>query len=269
MIRALGAAAALLVAVSLPAAAGGYKTVDWAVDLKPRIYGERPIEASDGAIDLEAPYRASDDRRVPVDVAVTLADGSLIRSVALIIDENPMPVSAQFDLAEPVPAARFGADMRFNGPSPLRAVVETVDGRLLMVERLVKTSGLGACAAPPIGNPEEAIAKIGGMEAAMVGPAVSQAGVKPMVELGMSHPQHTGMQMDQITLHYILARYIATVEVSSDGTPLFTLTGSISLSEDPAVRFEVPDTSHMRVHVRMEDTSETVVERDLALFPEG
>lgn len=238
-------------------------------ELREQVFGDAVPVVNPEVVRLDAPYRTFNDPRTDIGTHVTAPFGEFIKTVTLIIDENPMPVSATFDLAEPQEAVRFGADMRFNGPSPLRAVVETVDGRLLMVETLVKTSGVGACAAPPIGNPEEAIAKIGGMDAETLGPAVSQAGVKPMVELGMSHPQHTGMQMDQITLHYILARFVDKVDVASEGTKLFTLTGSISLSEDPAIRFELPDASHMRLHVRMKDTSDTVVERDLSLFPEG
>lgn len=260
-------AAIAIAAGSLPALAGGYATPPW-TELRPLIFGDRPVEAAGAAVVLDVPYRAGDDARVPVDVEARLLDGATIRSVTLIIDGNPMPVSAVFDLDEPRSAVRLGADMRLNGPSPVRAVVETSDGRLLMAERMVKTSGLGACAAPPIGRPEEAIAAIGQMQVHALDQA-TQSSAPRLVQLDLSHPQHTGMQMDQITLHYILARYVDRIEVTGDGAALFTLTGSISLSEDPAVRFDLsaPDTA--RLGVRLVDTSETVIERELALLPEG
>ncbi|MEO1533416.1 MAG: thiosulfate oxidation carrier protein SoxY, partial [Pseudomonadota bacterium] len=159
--------AALAICIASPALAGGYRTVDWA-DLKAEIYGEREIAPALGQVVLEAPKRSADDRRVPIEVAARLRDGTAIRRVTLIIDENPMPVSAQFEFPEPRSAVRLGVDMRMNGPSPVRAVVETVDGRLLMTERLVKTSGLGACASPPVGDPAAAIAGIGQMQAKML-----------------------------------------------------------------------------------------------------
>lgn len=256
-------AAALLAALTWPAGAGGYGTVAWS-DLGPQIFGERAVEPAGEAVTLEAPYRAANDARVPVEIRAT-APGSPIVSVSVVIDGNPMPVAAVFDLAEPQERVRLGLDLRFNGPSPVRAVIETADGRLLMAEGFVKTSGLGTCSAPPVGDPDAAIAAIGGMEARLVG----SSSAEPVVELAMAHPQHTGMQMDQVTLHYILARYVDRVAVAADGTPLFSMRGSISLSEDPAIRFALPGADTARVSVRMEDTEGTVVERALSLLPEG
>ena len=74
-----------------------------------------------------------------------------------------------------------------------------------------------------------------------------------LVQLDMDHPSHSGMQMDQITLLFIPARYVDTIEVKRDGQPMFTMTGSISFSENPAIRFEVPDDA-LGVGVKMTDT---------------
>lgn len=257
----------LLCALAVPAAAGSYSRVDWA-DLKPQIFGDELIEAAGAAVVIEAPVRAEDDARVEVTVAAELLDGARIRSVTLIIDENPMPVSAVFTPATPQMAVTFGATFRFDGPSPLRAVIETTDGRLLMAERLVKTSGRGACSAPPVGDPAESIARIGEMRA--VAEAVPAGVSAPRrVELAMAHPQHSGLQMDQITLHYILARYIEAVEVSAGDRPLFALEGSISLAEDPAIWFELADPQAQAIRVRMQDTDGALVERELLLGAHG
>ncbi|MEM6354724.1 MAG: quinoprotein dehydrogenase-associated SoxYZ-like carrier [Pseudomonadota bacterium] len=279
------AAALLTASLAVPAVAGGYRTVEWS-DLKAEIYGARAVEPALGQVVLEAPTRSPDDRRVPIEVAARMRDGTAIRSVTLIIDENPMPVSAVFEFPEAREAVRLGVDMRLNGPSPVRAVIETVDGRLLMAERLVKTSGLGACAAPPMGDPDAAIAGIGEMRAKVLGvetaaisgdarvsngTSSSAAGpAGPMVELAMKHPQHTGLQMDQITLLFIQARYVHELEVADGGdVPLFHLTGSISLSEDPALRFELGDVTADRIDVRYTDTAGTKVTRTLFVGFEG
>ncbi|MEM7499927.1 MAG: quinoprotein dehydrogenase-associated SoxYZ-like carrier [Pseudomonadota bacterium] len=279
LIRLLGALA-LSATLAAPASAGGYRTVDWA-DLKAEIFGEREIAPALGQIVLEAPRRSPDDRRVPVDVSARLRDGTPIRSVTIIIDENPMPVSARFEFPEPRRSVRLGADMRLNGPSPVRAVVETADGRLLMTEKLVKTSGLGACAAPPVGDPDAAIASIGEMRAEVLGgtdegvamSSSATGSAQPMVELAVKHPQHTGLQMDQITLLFIQARYVHELEVSDSdgegGEPLFRLTGSISLSEDPALRFELSNAAAERIEVRYTDTAGSEIARTLPLGPES
>ncbi|MEM9763387.1 MAG: quinoprotein dehydrogenase-associated SoxYZ-like carrier [Pseudomonadota bacterium] len=281
MLTKLLGAAALVAVMAVPAAAGGYRTVDWA-DLKAEIYGEREVAPALGQVVLEAPTRSADDRRVPIEVAARLRDGTAISRVTLIIDENPMPVSAEFEFPEPRAAVRLGVDMRMNGPSPVRAVVETVDGRLLMTERLVKTSGLGACASPPVGDPAAAIAGIGQMRAEMLevasaGATSSSGGAAtgPMVELSMKHPQHTGLQMDQITLLFIQARYVHELEVRDAGEgaegaePLFRLTGSISLSEDPALRFELGDAAAERIEVKYTDTGGSEIVRSVPLGSES
>jgi len=256
-----------LFAATLPAAAGGYATPPWA-ELKPMIFGERPVEPAGAAVTLDTPYRSQNDARVPVEVSARLADGAAIRSVTLIIDGNPMPVSAVFEMANAPTAVRLGADMRLNGPSPVRAVIETDDGRLLMTERMVKTSGLGACSAPPMGDPDAAIAAIGDMQARPLEAGSATMSGPRRVELSLNHPQHTGMQMDQVTLHMILARYVDRIEIEADGAPLLTLTGSISLSEDPAIRFET-DADTARLGVRLVDTGGTDLTRALPLLPEG
>ena len=86
------------------------------------------------------------------------------------------------------------------------------------------------------------------------------------MRLEIKHPSHSGMQMDQITLLYILARYVETVEVWADEDKLFTMTGSISLSEDPEIEFTYTKPAVQAMRVRMTDTEETVAEE---VFPLG
>ncbi len=245
----------------------------WA-ELKDEVYGERAIEkAADGVVTLGAPYRASDDRRVDISATAQFDDGRTVKSLTLIIDENPMPISADFEMN--VPLEKFGTNvsMRLNGPSWVRAVVEASDGQLYMSESFVKTSGLGACAAPPITGVEQALASLGQMDlkglrgsgnaldrikAAGKGASVQQA------TLEILHPQHSGMQMDQITLLHLPARYVETVETWGGEEKLFTMTGSISISEDPSISFDLPEGIDA-LRVRITDTDESVFEKRFQL----
>ena len=221
-------------------------------EIRPEVYGEREILDAGDLLVLDMPYRATDDREVPIEAAVKMTDGRTVKSLSIIIDDNPMPVSAVFDLASPKAVFSVAANMRINGPTPVRAVVEASDGQLYMTEGFVKTSGLGACAAPPVTGVDAAMAMLGQMELMKAGEfgktsalkkytqtaSTSSSRAEPKrVRLEMKHPSHSGMQMDQITLLYILARYVETVEVWTDEDKLFTMTGSISLSEDPEIEF--------------------------------
>ncbi len=253
-------------------------------EIRAELYGERAILPADDIVTLTAPYRAKDDREVPIETSAHFADGRTVKSVSIIIDGNPMPVSAVFDLETPERRFAVTANMRINGPTPVRTVVEASDGALYMTETFVKTSGLGACAAPPVTGIDAALASLGEMTLqpkiaiggpstsllARVGKAAVPSSSSPAepkrVRLEVKHPSHSGMQMDQITLLYILARYVETVEVWTDEDKLFTMTGSISLSEDPEIEFTytAPDVTALRV--RMTDTDDTVSEK---VFPMG
>lgn len=256
-------------------------------EIRSELYGERAIQDAGDLMTLEAPYRASDDREVPISASVRLADGRTVKSLSIIIDDNPMPVSAVFDMAAPESEFATTINMRINGPTPVRAVLEASDGALYMTDGFVKTSGLGACAAPPVNNVDAALAELGQMElmpvpthraeeetasplkrlAALSDTPASSSRPEPRrVRLEMKHPSHSGMQMDQITLLYILARYVETVEVWTDEDKLFTMTGSISLSEDPEVEFTYGTPTASSLRVKMTDTDGTVAEE---VFPLG
>lgn len=260
----LAAAAAVL---ALPAHAGEA----WDA-IRAELYGERPvIEAAEG-VTLTVPYRATDDREVPVSAEIALPGGRRIEAVTLVLDENPMPVSAVFDLAEPAETFSVLVNMRVNGPTGVRAVVEDDAGQLHMAEGFVKTSGLGACASPPVTDPAIAEATMGQM--ALGAPTLETSPIQRLAALGgepttitrveLQHPSLSGLQMDQITLLYVPANYVHTVEVSGDGRPFFTVTGSISLSENPEIEFSHP-AGVSAIEVRAEDTDGNVFEHRLPL----
>lgn len=227
-------------------------------ELKPVIFKEKTLQRADGQITLEAPYRAADDRRVPVTITANLKGNDKIRRITFIIDENPMPVSAVIEMVKLRKSASFSTFMRLNGPSTLRAVVETESGQYFMTQRFVKTSGLGACAAPPVGDPDELLVDLGKMELHAKhdegNKKVKASKIKRSAHLKIKHPNLTGLQMDQITLQYILARFVNKIEVAHGGQTLFTVTGSISFSENPELTFDYLYNGGQNIKVKMVDT---------------
>ncbi|WP_428541079.1 quinoprotein dehydrogenase-associated SoxYZ-like carrier [Profundibacter sp.] len=225
-------------------------------DISPLMFDEdREVTIANAeTVTLRTPYRATDDRRVLMGASVALPDGQLIDKVYLVIDDNPMPVSAVFEMQRPTGDFTFDMTMRLNGPSGIHLVVETTDGQLLVSEGFTKTSGLGACAAPPVNDPAIALKTLGQMKLALApaNPVNAQtrlvslangtkAGPQPVkATVAFSHPSHSGLQMNQITLLYLPARFIETVKFATDDAPMFTMTGSISISEDPALSVVLP-----------------------------
>lgn len=248
----------LLIALCL-AAAPGIASAEAAWPwIKGEAFGDRPIADGAGRVALDAPARTEDDRAAPISVSASLPEGRAIARITLVIDENPSPVSAVIEPTTPVSALAFGVTFRMNGPSPVRAILEDDAGGLWMTETMVKTSGLGACAAPPGTDPAVALQTIGQMALA---PA---AGAPETLTLSVSHPSYSGLQMDQVTLLYRPARFIERLEAWADDRPLFALTGSISLSENPVFRFARPEGADA-LRVRVTDTDGDIFERRFAL----
>ena len=84
--------------------------------------------------------------------------------VTIIVDENPSPVAAQFDIGGKRDRLKLATLMRLNAATDVRVIVEASDGALYMAERFVKfAGGQAACSAPPSGTPELIAANMGKM----------------------------------------------------------------------------------------------------------
>ncbi len=231
--------------------------------IRDQLYDDRALHPGAGVIAIDAPYRTGNDARTVIGVALAAPRGLSIAAVTLVLDENPMPVSAVIRLAEPLPRFRFDATLRINGPTPVHIIAETADGQLFVAEQFVKTSGQGACAAPPGTDPVTALETLGDMTIGIGTPERAADALAGLVgqqmdlSLGISHPSHSGMQMDQITLLFIPMRYVETVELDLDGKRYAEVTGSISLSENPELTLSIP-TETRGIDVTMTDTDGTV-----------
>ena len=237
------------------------------------LYDEQPLLSGSGVIAVDAPYRTEDDVRAPLGAKVVAPAGTALTEVYLVLDNNPMPVSAVFHFDRPMPRFQFDVTMRVNGPTPMHVVARTEDGRLFVGETFVKTTGKGACAAPPGTDPVLALKTLGQMDVALVGTVPPIAKGLEALHLGdplnmlsvvIDHPSHSGMQRDQTTLLTTPMRYVETVDVSLNGAEYLKMTGSISLAENPDLRFSVPAEAQSAV-VRMTDTDGTVSETEQIL----
>lgn len=234
-------------------------------ELSADLYGGRMLLDGSRVIAIDSPYRTGDDARTQIAAQIAAPADTALETVSLIIDENPMPVSAVFDFDTPLPRFFFDVTMRINGPTPIHVVAETSDGRLFVAEAFVKTSGQGACAAPPGTDPALALATLGDMTIGVgelpvrpeAGDLLSALTAREMqVDVDISHPSHSGLQMDQISLLFIPMRYVERVEIDLDGAGYVDMTGSISLSENPTVSLSAPRGTQS-VDVTMTDTDGT------------
>jgi sulfur-oxidizing protein SoxY len=220
-------AAAILIGGILPATA--QDEAAWS-EIRASIAGSRPIDDGAGAIALEAPTRAEDAALVPITVRLKPlgAGASRVTRLTLVVDENPAPVVGTIALEGASRDFSVSTRIRVNSYSFVRALAETEDGRLLMVKSYVKAAG--GCSAPAAKDPVEAKAHLGEMRFRVFAD-------RGEAQVQIRHPNYSGLQMDQVTRLYTPAWYVEKLEVRQGGKPLLSLSGGISLSEDPTIRF--------------------------------
>ena len=236
-------------------------------ELRESLFDDRPILAGEGVIRLEAPYRAYDAAIVPITMAAEMPQtpGRYIKAITLIIDNNPAPVAAVFGLTPLSGTATISTRVRVNAYSHIRAVAETNDGKLYMAAKYVKASG--GCSAPAAKDADKALARLGKMK--LKQSSAARMSRPNQVQLLISHPNYSGLQMDQVTRHYIPAHFVQDVKVSFGDKTIMTVEGAISLSEDPSFHFSYVPEGPGRLTVEMRDTDDAVFTRSWPVEPEA
>jgi sulfur-oxidizing protein SoxY len=248
-----------------PVAALAGSTFD---DLRPAIVGDRVIKDGRGIVSVKAPYRPEDIRAVPLDVDATLTDGRTVRAVTLVVDNNPSPIAASFKFGPGRTHVGLGIKFRLNQQSDVRAIVEASDGTLYMTTQLVKfPGGQAACSAPPQTPPEETAANLGKMTLADVSSGIAASSINQRVRLALSHPNHTGMVLDQITLLYTPLKMVREVTIRQGDEPVFTMEGSIALNENPVIEFDYRRNGASNIAVTATDTDGASFQRSFPIGP--
>jgi sulfur-oxidizing protein SoxY len=100
----------------------------------------------------------------------------------------------------------------------------------------------------------------------LTGPDTGATRFHRAAQLDIRHPQLTGMQMNQITMLYTPMRFVDAVEVRQGDDTIFTLEGSMTLSENPRIAFDYRINGAAAITVRTKDTNDTVWTKE---FPIG
>ena len=244
-----------LVGTAILAAAPASASQSWPA-IRDQLYAGKTLHDGSLIIKLDAPDRPEDQMNVPIGVEATLKDGRTIKTVTVLVDENPTPVAAKFNFTQARTHVGLAAKFRFDKVTGVRAIVETSDGELYMAERHVRfTGGTSACSAPPNGSPEEIAANMGNMQLSPVGPRAMASNAAQRVKLSVSHPNHTGMVLDQITLYYIPLNLMERVSVKQSGKTVVEFEGSMSFSQDPTVEFDFLTDGAEELEVTASDTA--------------
>jgi sulfur-oxidizing protein SoxY len=223
-------------------------------DLTRDIFNGRELADGVGLFAIDMPYRAEDAAIVPVTLRATLPPGDTrtVKAMTLVIDQNPAPVAATFQVGANV--TMISPRVRIDSYTNVHAVAELSDGKLYVATTFVKASG--GCSAPTTKNAEQATANLGQMRFRQFarssdGPASGPREAQIMIR----HPNNSGLQRDQVSLLYIPAFFIRDLRVWQGEQPVLAMEGGISVSEDPNIRFNYLPNGATSFRVEATDTS--------------
>lgn len=223
--------------------------------LQETFFEGRTIEDAGDVLDIEAPSRAHDAAIVPI--KITPMPGTDIRTLSLLVDDNPMPRAAVVHFGPASAGAGLETRVRVDEYTHIHAVAQTSDGRLLAKSVFVKAAG--GCSAPALKDPEQAMARLGRMKLNL--PETVTAGAPVTAQLLISHPNNSGLQFDQISRTYIPAHYVETVSIRYDGVSVLDAETDISISEDPSLHFTFVPSRSGTLEVVARDSKGGVHER--------
>jgi sulfur-oxidizing protein SoxY len=229
-------------------------------------FAGRSFEASaEAVVALEAPNRAEDSAVVPILIrAVRPQDEQhWVKKIYLVIDKNPSPLGAVFTLSPDSGRADIETRIRIEDYSWVRAIAETNDGRLYMAMKYVKASG--GCSAPAGKDMEAALARLGRLKFRTEGDI--QLNQPNQAELMISHPNVSGLAMDQLTRLYAPPRFVRTIQVQYAGKPVMSADVDFTISENPNFRFYFVPRGEGELKAEVIDSSNATFETSVSIRP--
>ncbi|NOQ93675.1 MAG: quinoprotein dehydrogenase-associated SoxYZ-like carrier [Methylophaga sp.] len=224
--------------------------------LKHEYFGHRLI--SDNATDLlfiEVPNKVEDAAIMPITIKSLSAQTPQhhIKTLHLIVDNNPQPYSAEFHLSPKLGPINISTRIRMDNFSNVRVIAEMNDNSLHMVNRFVIASG--GCSAPASKDPEKSLARLGKVKMRMREPIIGQ---ETTVQIIVSHPNSSGMQFNKASRQFIPAHYVTDINISFNDEALLTVKTGITLSEDPSIRFTFTPQVSGTLTAKIIDSKQTI-----------
>lgn len=225
----------------------------WNNEIKNQYFSGKSIQESDSIIKIDVPYRAEDPALVPLKIIskINQTKNRYIKKIILFVDKNPYPFVGEFEFSPSSGKADLAMRVRINSYSYVRAVAEMNDGKLHMVKKFVKASG--GCSAPLGADLDAAMKRLGKMKFKLN--KNLKTGEPALAQLLISHPNITGMQMNQVTRFIKKPHFVNQFKVTFDDNPVLTGKIDIAMSADPNFRFYfIPNKSGV-LKAQFSDTS--------------
>ncbi len=191
-----------------------------------------------------------------------------VLAITLVIDQNPAPMAARFELGRDSSVSEITTRVRVNNYTDVHAIAELSDGKLYMAKTYVKASG--GCSAPASKNADEAKSKLGQMrfrQFAKSGEGLTSGAREAQIMIG--HPNNSGLQMDQVTHLYVPPFFVNEIRLWQDDSLVLAIEGGISISEDPNIRLTYIPNGAKRFRVEAKDTEGHVFKNEWKVDSSG
>lgn len=201
--------------------------------LKQTFFPNKTLEEN-GAIILKAPVRAESGAQVPFEFSVQYPQNQdqYIKSVTIIADTNPVPLTAVYHFSPESGKAAINTRIRMESDAYIHVVAETNDGRFFMSKVPVKAAG--GCGGSVGGDESLARQGAGKMKLSV---KTDEASAFKEAHLLIKHPMYTGLQQDILSLGYRPAFFINKIVATYNGQTVFDADTYIGVSEDPNIQF--------------------------------
>jgi sulfur-oxidizing protein SoxY len=228
--------ATLMVFCAIPLRAEEQSPVDpWQTYIKDYYFKGKKLIEDKTVIELVTPYRSEDAALTPVSINAKFPQTPerYIESIYVFVDKNPQPLVGTFHLTPDIGKADLAMRVRIDEYTHVRAIAVLNNGEHHMTANFVKASG--GCSAPPAADLKAAMQRLGQMKFRTVGEGA--AGQPTAGQFMVSHPNLTGLQLDQRTRAIIPPHYVKKIAITYNGKPVMTAEVGIALSTDPSLRF--------------------------------
>lgn len=226
--------ALLLGALAVLAATKAQASV-WETLLKPTYFKDIELIAGNSVLELKTPYRAEDAALTPVSLYVKIpqTETLYVKKIHVFVDQNPQPLVGVFELSPEIGKADLAMRVRIDQYTPIRAVAELSNGEHHMAVQFIKAQG--GCSAPLAADLKAALERMGRMKFRTVGEVLP--GKPALAQFMLSHPNITGMQLDQRARAIIPEHFVKEIVITYNDKFVLRADIGISISTDPNFRF--------------------------------
>ncbi len=234
--------------------------------IKKNVFGDRDVIVDKKAevLEMYLALRADDASSVPIIVRAKnpQRDDDYIKQIWLIVDKNPSPMAGVFRYTQASGLANLETRIRVEDFTHVRAIAERSDGKLYMAGKWIKASG--GCSAPAGGDAMNT-ASMGKIKFKMDDAVAFNEPNKAQVMI--SHPNISGLAMDQLSRLYPSPHYVNRVDISYEGVPVMSADIDFSISMNPVFRFYFQPKGAGKLRALVTDNKDLKFEQAIAIEP--